>query len=429
MTSEIHLDEHLDGVRHVYLEFCDLNGISRSKQVAVEYFRESWQTGFPVNMLLLVQTARNHVPEGTGYGKEIEYGDGLLRPDPSTFKQIPWRDNAIRVLCDIEFDDEPVAAAPRTALQSVLSSFDLGLDFGVGSELEFYLLEDGDQYEPVTAHKHEWVSWATEQVAPFHDKLRKWGSTYGVPIQSLEHEHGPGQFEVLFECGTPLAQADRTFDFKRLVKQAATHSGHKATFMAKPFAKESGNGYHLHVSARRGDENAFAGADGGLSTTGRAFVAGVLEHADALTAFHAPTLNAFKRFDTAGFAPDTASWGFDNRMASIRIPSGTTRIENRIGSADANPYLVIAGTFAAGVDGIQRSLEPCSASDGTPAGNRSQLPRSPEIALTALETDDVLVEALGQDLIRAYVASKRRDLKEFQDFVTDWERDQYLLLL
>lgn len=429
MTEASTLEERLADVRYVYLEFCDLNGLSRSKQVTADHFLETWRTGFPVNMLLLVQTPRNHVPTGTGYGEEIGYGDGLLRPDLATMKALPWRESAVRVLCNIEFEGERVGALPRTALQSVMSDLDLDLEFGVGSELEFYLLDTDDGYDPVTDHKHEWISWATEQITPFHDRLTEWSADYDIPIQSLEHEHGPGQFEVLFDYGSPVAQADRTFDFKRVVKQAATHTGHTATFMAKPFSDESGNGYHLHVSAVRDGTNAFATETGALSETGRAFVAGVLEHADALTAIHAPTLNAYKRFDPDGFAPDSASWGFDNRLASIRIPSGTTRIENRIGSADANPYLVIASTLAAGVDGIQRALEPPTACDAAPAGDAPELPRSLDVALSALETNDILVEALGEDLVQAYVASKRRGLAAFRDDVTDWERDQFLELL
>lgn len=427
MDSETPFGARLDDVQHVYLEFCDLNGISRSKQVTADHFRETWRDGFPVNMLLLVQTPRNHVPSGSGYGAEIGYGDGSLRPDPTTVKQVPWRDDAARVLCDVAFEGDPVGAAPRTALQRVLDGVDVGLEFLVGSELEFSLL-DGDDHEPVTDHKHEWVSWATEQIAPFHDRLLEWGGEYDVPIQSLEHEHGPGQFEVLFEYGPPLSQADRTFDFKRLVKRTAKHGGLEATFMAKPFGGESGNGYHLHVSALADGENAFAGDDG-LSETGRSFVAGLLDHADALTAFHAPTLNAFKRFDPDGFAPDTASWGFDNRMASLRIPTGTTRVENRIGSADANPYLVVASTLAAGADGIRRSLDPGNAAAGDPGGEHPKLPRSPDAALEALESDDVLVDVLGEDLVAAYVATKRRSLEAFRDAVTDWERDQYVELL
>ena len=184
----------LDEVTHVLLEFGDVNGISRSKQVTVEHFLSNWREGFPVNMLLLVQTPRNHVPEGSGYGTEIGYGDGRLRPDPDSVTRLPWRDDAVRVRCALEYEGEPVGAAPRAVLQSVLDDIDLGLDFFVGSELEFYLLEDG---APVTEHKHEWVSWATEVASPVYDRLVEWGPEYGVPIQSLEHEHGPGQFEEI----------------------------------------------------------------------------------------------------------------------------------------------------------------------------------------------------------------------------------------
>jgi glutamine synthetase len=426
------MEETLDeeDVRHVFVEFADINGMSRSKQFTASRFREIWRSGIAVNMVLLVQTPRNEVPTGTGLGKEISYGDGVLRPDPVTFQRLPWRDDAARVLCDVEFEGESVQAAPRTALKNVLASADVDLEFGVGSELEFYLLEETEAgYEPVTDHKHEWVSEATEQVAPFYDRLSAWGPAYGVPIQSLEHEHGPGQLEVLFRHGDPLSQADTTFDFKRLVKRTATLTGSVGTFMAKPFGGESGSGYHLHVSAQRDGENAFDDGTGALSETGRRFVAGLLDHAPALTAIGTPTRNGFKRLEPGGFSPYTASWGYDNRMTAIRVPGGYTRVENRLAAADANPYLLIAATLAAGIDGIERGLEPDAAVAGDPAGERPKLPESPAQALSALETDESLAAVLGRDVVDAYVASRRCGLAAFDDHVTDWERERYVDVL
>lgn len=416
-----------DDLRHVFVEFADTNGMSRSKQFTADRFLEIWEDGIPVNMLLLVQTPRNEVPTDSGFGKEIGYGDGLLRPDPTTFRVLPWRDDAARVLCDVEYEGEPVGAAPRTALKRVLDSTDAGLEFGVGSELEFYLLRGTEAgYEPVTDHKHEWVSEATEAVAPFYDRLAEWGPAYGVPLHSLEHEHGPGQLEVLFDHGDPLSQADTTFDFKRLVKRTAALTDGVGTFMAKPFSGESGSGYHLHVSARRDGENAFDDGSGELSGTGRRFVAGLLEHADALTAIGTPTLNGFKRLEPGGFAPYTASWGYDNRMTGIRIPGGYTRVENRLAAADANPYLLIAATLAAGLDGIERDLEPTDAVARDPTGRRPPLPQSPAEALAALADDDRLATTLGRDTVDAYLATRRRDLAAFHDHVTEWERDRYV---
>jgi glutamine synthetase len=417
-------------VDHVFVEFGDINGISRSKQVRADYFLDNWRDGFPMNLLLLVQTPRSEVPTGSGFGAEIDYGDGTVHPDPSTFRRLPWRDDAARVICDLHYDGEPVAAAPRTVLRSVLSRLEAAFDYRwyLGSELEFYLLDPADGgYEPATDHKHECITWATEAVAPFYDRLTDYADDYGVDLTSLQHEHGPGQLEVLFDYGRPLSQADTTFDFKRLVKRTARLVDQRATFMAKPFGDREGSGYHLHVSAFDGDENVFAPADdGALSTFGRHFVGGVLAHADALTAVGAPTLNAFKRFDPDGFAPYTASWGADNRMTGIRVPRGTPRIENRMPSAGANPYLVAAATLAAGYDGLRRELDPGDPIEGDPTGAAPRLPGSPEAALRALEADSKLTDLLGEDLVRAYTASKRRELESFRETVTDWERTQYV---
>ncbi|ELY91686.1 glutamate--ammonia ligase [Natrialba hulunbeirensis JCM 10989] len=447
-----HEDDHVErmldllsdpDIDHVFVEFPDINGISRTKQLRTDYFLDSWETGFPVNLLILAQTPRNAVPEGSGVGEEIDYGDGTLRPLPHTACRLPWRDDAARVLCDVVDGGDLVGAAPRTALARVLESVpdEFDFEFTVGSELEFYLLseaESGSGYEPVTSDKHECVSWATEEVSAFYNDLAAWSEEYGATVTSLMHEHGAGQLEVLFEYGDPMEQADDTFDFKRLVKQTGRCHDLWATFMAKPFGGRAGSGYHLHIGAFQDGENVFEAGDGEtsdstttdgegtLSRTGRQFVAGVVDHADALAALGTPTINGFKRYERGSFAPYTASWGYDNRMTGIRIPSGTTRIENRIPSADANPYLVIAATIAAGLDGIERELEPEPPVSGDPAGDRPPLPQSPELALAALESDETLTASLGEDLIQAFVAAKRAELESFRDTVTDWEREQYV---
>lgn len=199
--------------------------------------------------------------------------------------------------------------------------------------------------------------------------------------------------------------------------------------MAKPFGDESGSGYHLHVSAQRDGENAFDNGDGGLSETGRRFVGGLLEHADALTAVGTPTRNGFKRFHPGGFAPYTATWGYDNRMTAVRVPGGYTRIENRIAAASANPYLLVAATLAAGIDGVERELDPGAPTERKPGADAPVLPQSPSEALDALATDDRLAEVLGRDVVDAYVSTRRRDLAAFDDHVTDWERERYVDVL
>lgn len=413
------------GIEHLIVEFPDIDGVSRSKQIDADYSRDHWEDGFSMNMLLLAVSAMTDAPEGTRYGEEINFADGVVIPDPETFKRVPWRDDAARVICDYEFRGEPAKPYTRRVLQRVLADArdELDATFGVGNELEFHLLDETDHgYEPVTDHPHECVTRHTGQVRSFYKRLKQWSEALDVPIQSIEHEYGAGQFEVLFDHASPLEGADRTFTFREIVKEAAMAGGQRATFMAKPFTEASASGYHLHVSAFDGDDNLF-GSGGELSATGEAFVGGIIEHADALTALGCPTLNGFKRYTPGSFSPFTRSWGYNNRTAAIRVPEAPpTRIENRVPAADANPYLVLAGTIAAGLHGVREGLDPGEPVSGDAQDQRPPLPRSPEIALRALERDDALVDALGEDFVHVFTTVKRHELDLFNDHVTEWER-------
>jgi glutamine synthetase len=288
--------------------------------------------------------------------------------------------------------------------------------------------ETDDGYEPVTDHSHEYVTRHTERIQPFYDRLKRWSSSLNVPVKSIHHEYGAGQFEVLFDHTSPLAAADRTFTFREVVKEAAAAEGKKATFMARPFTDASASGYHLHLSAFDGETNLFADGDE-LSATGRAFVGGLLEHAGALVALGCPTLNSYKRYTPGSFSPFTRSWGYNNRTAAIRIPeSSPTRIENRLPAASANPYLTLAGTLVAGIHGVREGLDPGDPVTADAQGQRPPLPRSPEIALQALETDEAFVEAFGEEFVRAFTTVKRHELSLFNDQVTEWEK-RYLEVL
>lgn len=415
-------------LRNVVLEFADVNGISRSKQVSVDYFLDSWRDGFSIPIAILATTPLTVPAAGSGITDDLHYADGYVHPDPATFKVVPWRDRTARVLCEFSFEGEPVGCDPRHVLGRTLDRIDLDLDVSVGSELEFYLLDpapEGDGWVPATPHEHECVTWAMEEADGFYAQLADWAADYDVPLDLLQHEYGHGQFEVLFDYGPPRAQADLAFDFKRLVQMTARDRGQRATFMAKPYADQSGSGYHVHVGATDGGDNAFADGDG-LSETGRQFVGGVLEHADALVALQCPTINAYKRFEPGGFVPYTASWGFDNRMAGVRVPIDEPRVEVRFGSADANPYVVIASTLAAGAHGLHEGIEPGDPiDDRDPAGDRPTLPRTPELAVRALEDDDVLADALGEEFVRAYAAVRRQGIEDFRDVVTDYEFETF----
>lgn len=417
------------GVEEVVLEFPDIDGVARSKRVDANYFLEKFDDGFSMNMLLLGCSSMTDIPEGSGLGESINYADGTVHPVPETLRVVPWREDTARVLCEYWFRGEPAEAYTRGVLARVLDQIP-DLDVGVGAELEFHLLRENEAggYEPLTDGKHELVTRATEAADGVYDRLRAWSDAMDVPLQVLMHEFGAGQFEVLFDHGGPMRTADRTFTFRELVKRAAGDVDLTGTFMAVPFTGASANGFHLHVSAFDGDDNRFADGDD-LSETGRAFVGGLLEHADALVALGCPTINSYKRFTPGSFSPYTRSWGYNNRTAAVRVPeTGPVRIENRIASADANPYLVVAASLAAGFHGVREGLDPGDPVHGDAAGQRSPLETSQEVALRALEADDVILDALGEEFVRAYTAVKREERAQFNDHVTDWER-RYLGVL
>jgi glutamine synthetase len=411
-----------EGIDQVVVEFPDIDGVARSKRVEADYFLEKFDSGFSMNMLLLGVSSMTDVPEDSGLGESLNFADGTVHPIPETFRVVPWRDDTARVLCTYTFRGDTAEAHTRDLLARVVEDAP-DLDIGVGAELEFHLLrEDGDEYEPLTDGSHECVTRATEAADAVYDRLRAWSDALDVPLQVLMHEYGAGQFEVLFEHGGPMRTADRAFTFRELVKRAADHEGLTGTFMALPFTGASANGHHLHVSAFDGDDNVLADGDE-LSETGRQFVGGLLEHADGLVALGCPTINSFKRFTPGSFSPYTRSWGYNNRTAAVRVPeSGPIRVENRIPGADANPYLVVAATLAAGFHGVRAGIEPGDPVDGDAAGKRPPLEDAPEVALRALENDDVLVEALGEEFVRAFTAVKRHERGKFNDHVTDWEQ-------
>jgi glutamine synthetase len=247
-------------------------------------------------------------------------------------------------------------------------------------------------------------------------------------------EFGGGQFEINLAHRPALAAADSAFLLKYLVKEVAASKGLRATFMGRPMEGEAGNGSHTHLSIQGPDgENLFDDPAGphGLSRLALSFVAGVLDHAPALSAILNPTVNAYKRLGF-GLAPISAYWGLDNRAAYVRIPPERgqgARVEIRIGDGGANPYLSIAALLAAGADGIERELTPADpVTTDNPAGGPA-LPASLGAALDALEQDKIMVDRLGPGFVDGFTRLKRQELDRFSRAVTDWEFREYSWLL
>jgi glutamine synthetase len=255
----------------------------------------------------------------------------------------------------------------------------------------------------------------------------------GLPYVCANQEYFGSQWEINLRHAEALQAADDAHLLKLAVKEIAAKHGLVATFMGKPLDGEGTSGYHLHLSLWDDGANAFDDPDGvdGLSDLCRHFTAGQLEHARGMTAVLAPTINAYKRFIAFAMAPYTVTWGPDNRTVFVRIPAERgkgTRIENRVGDGTANAYLAAAASIFAGIDGMDRNLDP-----GEPARGDAYaiegvetVPLSLAEALDALESDTYLNETLGPQFVRAFVALKRDEHKRFTSSVTEWELREYL---
>jgi glutamine synthetase len=335
----------------------------------------------------------------------------------------------------------PEPADPRGAVRRAVEAFEeLGLAPVVGPELEFFLCIR-DPAAPNGLRRYVDQLSMVYTVGPQADprgvvrEITESLARLGLGTFASNHEFMNSQYEINLRHARALIAADRAFRLKSAVKDVAAQHGMVATFMGKPFNDQGGSGFHLHVSADRDDDNAFADGNDpdGISDEMRHFTAGVLAHADALMAFLNPTINAYRRIVPDSLAPTRANWGWDNRTSFIRIPAErgqATRVEVRVGDGSANPYLAIAAVLFAGLHGLRERLalgDPVSGDaygQGDAAG--SPLPSTLEGALDALEADDLLRDAIGTRIVDTFLAVKRFEVERHRTWVSDWELDEYL---
>ncbi len=429
-----------NGIEVVRLQYADLHGISRGKDLPVSVFAHALEEGIGFVEAIMTVDLRHNVVAGFEGG----FPDLLARPDPSTLVELPWDPGVAAVVCDLV---DPVSGEPhpldsRGALKRQLAFFaELGLEPIVGPELEFYLCEP-DAAEPRGFRPY------ADQVSPVYTvggvsdprgtvrRMLDAAVRLGLGAVASAHEYGRSQYEINLRHGAALDSADRAFRFKSMVKELAALDGLRATFMGKPFNGDEGSGFHLHVSLVDAEgENACADPDGeaGLAAHTRHFIAGVLEHAPAMMVFFNPTVNAYRRISAEALVPTRVSWGHDHRMTLVRVPrerGAATRLEIRVGDGTANPYLAYAAALAAGLDGIRRELEPPAPIEGMiydlPEDAQGlALPATFQEALEALHADEVVSEALGAPLVETFETIKGHELERFRTWVTDWEFEEY----
>ncbi|MFO1061890.1 MAG: glutamine synthetase family protein [Dongiaceae bacterium] len=423
------------GVEFVRFEQPDLHGIARSKTVPLRHFGRFARDGLNFPLPPLALDVRCVPGRDTGYLEERGYTDSRLRPDFATVRILPWLENTARVICDPHHvaDGTPALGGSRWAAVQLLAELDsLGFRLLSGFELEFFLV-DAATGKPSYPDVRQFAN-LDERDRPVIYAMLRHLQAAGIDVITADQEYGAGQVEINFAAAWGRAAADDAFTFRNAVKEIARRHGRTASFMTKPDIAESANGCHYNHSLWRGEENAFADPDGprGLSRTALHFLAGQIEHAAALTAFSAPTVNCAKRYRQNAFAPTNRSWGIENRTVAFRVkPYGHNRahIENRLGSGAVNPYLLQAAVLAAGLDGLRRKLLPPPPVVSGPADGLSgqgSLPLRLEDSLDALEADAVLREALGAELVRLFLGLKRFEVEKARQAIADYDSPAFL---
>jgi glutamine synthetase len=381
----------------------------------------------------------------------IQESDMRLDADPSTFAVLPWTqddDGAVsaRLICDVidTSTGAPFAGDPRTVLKEALAEAkEMGYTLNAGPEPEFFVFEkDNGKATLETQDAGGYFDLSPKDLAgDLRREIVHTLDTMGFEVEASHHEVAEGQHEIDFKYADGLTTADNIATFRAVVRAVAETEGYHATFMPKPIAGINGSGMHTHLSLFEGGENAFHDDDDefNLSDTAKSFLAGVLDHAPAITAVCNPTINSYKRLVPGYEAPVYVAWSDVNRSALVRKPAARTpaasRIELRSPDPSCNPYLALAAMLRAGLDGIKRDLEaPDPVRENIYEFDEARreeygidtLPGTLDEAVDALEADEVVADALGEHVTEKFVQAKRAEYDDYRASVSEWEIDRYL---
>ena len=444
MSNEIQQFFRDHGISEVEAIIPDMAGIARGKLMPAEKFAEDAGMRLPESIFL--QTVTGDYPSDTSSAMSPEEIDIVLKADPKTVRVVPWAaEPTAQVIHDCFYSDgRRVTMAPRQLLQHVLELYaERGWQAVVAPELEFYLVEpniDADyQLKPPIGRsgrsepgRQSYSIAAVNEFDPLFDDMYAFCEAQDIEIDTLIHEDGPAQMEINLLHGDPQNLADQAFLFKRTAREAALRHKMYATFMAKPHAKEPGSAMHIHQSIidSKTGANIFSNADGTPSPLFFSHIAGLQRYLPPAMSLFAPNVNSYRRIARYQLAPVNVQWGYDNRTAGLRVPVSppdARRVENRLGGADANPYIAIAASLACGYLGMVQNLQPSDPITGSAQDLPWDLPRSLDDALKRLKDCQPLVNLLGQPFVAAYTIVKQAEHEVFLQVISSWEREHLLL--
>ncbi|ATB66843.1 glutamine synthetase [Pseudomonas mosselii] len=428
----------LKGIDEIECVTPDLNGVPRGKVMTAEGFLEGRRLQMARGVLL--QCIMGGYPAAKFYGSDD--GDLALVAAPSQIHRLPWSDEPRALaICDaVELDGTPSGLSSRGQLKAVIARYaERGLAPVVATELEFFVFAaNSDPTQPFQpplgkdgrrelGHSAFSVS-SNNGLRPFFNEVYRCMAALGLPRDTFMHEMGVSQFEINLLHGDPLLLADQTFLFKHLLKEVALKHGLTVVCMAKPLAHTPGSSMHIHQSLvdSASGRNVFSDEQGRATDTFHHFIGGLQACLADFTVLFAPNVNSYQRLCHPYASPNNACWSEDNRAAGLRIPASSPaarRVENRLPGADANPYLAIAASLAAGLHGIERQIAPTPAIQGEfEVPEHLSLPCTLHAALERLKRSNLARELFGREFIEGYIATKTLELSDFFDEITPWER-------
>jgi glutamine synthetase len=435
------LEERIDadGIQGLWIVFHDYSARACAKWVPRDHVGRALRTGgifARANLNYQSDDVESQAPHFAA-----DSGDFFARPDPDTYAPVPYRDRSGRVLSWMCTEDGSLwEGCPRGRLAAAMNALaERGLSVRAAFEPEFCLFRqtpDGG-YEPID-HFHMFSVDRLSQNVELLGTIESALAAQGIRVVQIGSEYGAGQLEINLHHESALKAADDLVTFRETVKALARDAGMIASFMPKPWAHTVGSGVHVHLSLwdRDGAESRSEGAATlGLSPEMAHFMAGVLAHAPAICGVASPTVNSYKRLLPGSWAPAHVAYGVGNRAALVRVPgSSRRRFEFRAGDHTGNPYMVLTALLAAGIDGLDRRLDPGSPAEGDighlPMADLVRqgvrfLPRSAGEALDALEADSVVIGALGPVCGPEMLRVRRGELDRYNRHVSEWERQVY----
>jgi glutamine synthetase len=385
-----------------------------------------------------------------GYAR-IDESDMIAKPDPKTFKILPWRpkENAVgRMFADIyEPDGTPYKGDPRWVLKRNLKKAqDLGYTFYVGPELEYFYFKSSEG-KPVGLDAGGYFDLTPLDSAT---ELRRETilalEALGIHVEYSHHEVAPSQHEIDLRYADALTMADHAMTYRLVVKEIALKHGVYATFMPKPIFGQNGSGMHTHQSLFKGDKNAFFDPkdEFHLSKLAKSYIAGILKHSKEITSITSQWVNSYKRLVPGYEAPVYISWALRNRSTLVRVPmykpgkEKATRIEFRSPDPACNPYLAFAVMLAAGLKGVEKGYElpPPVEEDIYEMSEESRkkhgiesLPGSLSEAIQLTEKSELVRETLGDHIFQKFIENKKIEWDKYRTHVSQFELEKYLPIL